>query len=221
MLFDTRNPQSNEGFKPNVDNTIKKPEPTGFEKFLFVLFFFLTLGFFLIGYYVRKNYLLRKINEIQEASSLIQAAEKKRRATLIKQLDAVKGYAKFENSTLTEVTRMRSKLVELENENNVTELKAQLDSIQRNINLQFEAYPDLKASQLFLQFNTEIALQEDEIYSTIRIYNMKVNSFNSQIYTFWTNCVAKKIGAYNQPLFSASEQERQDVDTSSLSEMKF
>ncbi|QJG66306.1 LemA family protein [Mycoplasma phocoeninasale] len=221
MLFDTRNQQPSEGAKPNVDNTIKKPEPTGFEKFLFVLLFIITIGFFGINYYRKKNLLLRRINEIQEASSLIQAAEKKRRATLIKQLDAVKGYAKFENSTLTEVTRMRSKLIELENEHNASELKSQLDGIQRNINLQFEAYPDLKANQLFLQFNTEIALQEDEIYSTIRIYNMRVKSFNSEIYTFWTNCVAKKIGAYNQPLFSASEQERQDVSTSSLSEMKF
>ncbi|WP_373435617.1 LemA family protein [Metamycoplasma equirhinis] len=221
MLFDTRTQQEKEGFKPNVDNSIKHPEPTKGEKFLYILLYIITLGIFYFAYLSRKNMLMRKMNEIQQASSVIQAAEKKRRATLLKQLDTVKGYVNFENKTLTEVARLRSQLVKLENEEDTATLRNKLDVIQRGINVQFEQYPDLKASSLFLQFNTEIAMQEDEIYATIRIYNMKVNSFNSEIYSFWTNCVAKKIGAYNQPLFIASEKEREDVDTSSLSNMNF
>ncbi|TPR54294.1 LemA family protein [Metamycoplasma neophronis] len=216
MLFDSRTQQDKDGFKPNVDNSIKKPQPTGFEKFLFVLFFILTLGIFGFWYYARKNRLYREINEIQEASSMIQAAEKKRRAILIKQIDAVQGYAKFEKETQTKVAELRSQLETMNTDDNATVLKTNLDRIQAGLNFQFEQYPNLKADRLFLQFNSEIALQEDEIYSTIRMYNMKVNHFNGSIYSFWTNCVAAKIGAYNQPLFQASETERQDIDTSAL-----
>ena len=59
MLFDTRTPQSSEGFKPNVDNSITKPIPTGVEKFFFILFFILTIGIFYFVYVGRKNELMR------------------------------------------------------------------------------------------------------------------------------------------------------------------
>ncbi|WP_330463294.1 LemA family protein [Metamycoplasma gateae] len=216
MLFDSRTPQASSGFRPNVDNTIKHPEVSGGQKFLYVLLFILTLGLFIIAVIKRKNFLLAEINRVQEASSLIQAAEKKRRATLIKQLDAVKGYAEFENKTQTEIAKLRSKLTSLENENDAVKLSQELNTIQAGLSLQFEQYPNLKADRSFLQFQTEIAIQEDEIYATIRNYNSITRRFNSEIYQFWTNIVAKKIGAYNQPLFQATEAERQDVDTSSL-----
>lgn len=219
MLFDSRTPQQSEGFKPNVDNTIKHPEPTGGEKFLYILFFILTLGIFWFVTISRKNYLLAKMNRIQEASSLIQAAEKKRGATLLKQLDVVKGYANFENKTQTEIAKLRSQLVDLDKETDTKKLNEKLNTIQAGLNFQFEQYPNLKADRTFLQFQTEIAIQEDEIYATIRNYNAIVRNFNSEIYQFWTNIVAKKINAYNQPLFQASESERKDIDTSSLANM--
>ncbi|AZG68443.1 LemA family protein [Mycoplasma struthionis] len=222
MLFDTREKQNNEGFKPNVNNEIVKPTPTKSEKTIYVLFWVLSaltiIGLIIMAtqYYSRKNRLLRKINDIQESSSLIQAAEKKRRATLLKQMDSVLSYRDFEKETITKVTELRSQLVSLENEESPVELNKKINSIQSGLNLQFENYPDLKASSLYRNFNTEIALQEDEIYTAIRLYNNKVNSFNSEIYTFWTNIIAAKNDMYNQPLFVASEKEREDVDTSML-----
>ncbi|PYF43724.1 LemA family protein [Metamycoplasma alkalescens] len=219
MLFDTREQQEKQEFRPNVDNSIKHPTATKGEKFLYVLLYIITLGLFFIATISRKNYLLAKMNKIQEASSLIQAAEKKRRATLIKQLDVVKGYAQFESKTLTEVTKLRAQLVELDNESDLSKFSEKLNQIKTGINLQFEQYPDLKANRSFLQFQTEIAIQEDEIYATIRNYNSIVRSFNSEIYQFWTNIIAIKLNAYNQPLFRASEEDRQDIDTSSLTSM--
>ncbi|PZW01529.1 LemA family protein [Metamycoplasma auris] len=216
MLFDSRTPQSNEGFKPNVDNSIKIPEVKKGEKVLFIFLFIITFGLFFIAVINRKNELLARINRIQEAASLIQAAEKKRRAILIKQLDAVKGYANFEHETLTKVIKYRSQLVELENETDPATLATKLNQIKAAINIQFEQYPNLKANDSYLRFQTEIAVQEDEIYATIRYYNAIVRNFNSDIYQFWTNIVAKKNNIYNQPLFQASAEERQDVDTSSL-----
>lgn len=217
MLFDSRTPQSSEGFKPNVDNSIKKPIPTGVEKFFFILFFILTIGIFYFVYVGRKNELMRDQNEIQNASSLIQAAEKRRRAVLIKMMNSLIGYKNFENETLTKITQYRSKLSNIDvDKTSPVELKSQIDSIRGALNFQFEQYPDLKASKLYLQFSTEISMQEDEIYATIRNYNMIATSFNSKIYTFWTNCVAQKLDLYNVAIFQASEIERADVDTSEL-----
>ncbi|WP_412031544.1 LemA family protein [Metamycoplasma buccale] len=216
MLFDTRTPQGKSGFQPNVDNSIKEAKATGFQKFLVVLAFIFTLGIFWFAWNARRNSLIQKQTDIQEASSLIQAAQKKRRATLIKLLDTVKGYAKHEKETLEKVTALRNKLVDLDNVNDPQIFGQELSKIGSGINVQVEKYPELKADRLYLEFMSEISLQEDEIYSTIRNYNFKVQSFNRMIYTFWTVNVAEKIGAYNQPYFQASEEEMKDVDTSSL-----
>ncbi|WP_027122577.1 LemA family protein [Metamycoplasma spumans] len=216
MLFDSRTQQTSEGFNPNVDNTVTVPKPTGFEKFLFVMLFIITFGLFGIAYYKRKNLLFSQINDIQAASSSIQAAERRRHDTLQNQMDALIGYTGFERETQTKVAELRSKLASLKDEKDVTKYDAQLNAIQAGLSLQFEQYPNLKADRLYLQFNSEISMQQDEIYSMVRIYNNKVNRFNSSIYTFWTNCVAAKINAYNQPLFQASAEERKNVDTSIL-----
>ncbi|MGX9339168.1 LemA family protein [Mycoplasma sp. 332] len=216
MLFDSRTPQSNEGFKPNVDNSIKIPQPTKGERTLFIILCIITIGIILLVAIRKRNELLERMNRIQEASSLIQAAEKKRRATLIKQLDVVKGYAEYEQSTQKEIIKLRSQLVDIEGEKDVAKVSDTLNSVQRAINIQIEQYPNLKADRSYLQFQTEIAIQEDEIYATIRNYNAQARSFNAEIYKFWTNIVANKNNIYNQPLFQASEVERQDVDTSSL-----
>ena len=127
----SRTPQSSEGFKPNVDNSIKKPIPTGVEKFFFILFFILTIGIFYFVYVGRKNELMRDQNEIQNASSLIQAAEKRRRAVLIKMMDSLIGYKNFENETLTKITQYRSKLSNIDvDKTSPVELKSQIDSIR-------------------------------------------------------------------------------------------
>ncbi|ACF07536.1 LemA family [Metamycoplasma arthritidis] len=216
MLFDTRTPQEASGFRPNVDNSIKQAKASKGQWALIVILYIITLGIFWFVWNARRNHLIAKQTEIQDASSLIQAAQQRRRATLVKQLDIVQSYAKHEKSILTEVTKLRSKINELANEKDVTKLSSELNTLSRDINLQFERYPELKADRLYLTLASEVSAQEDEIYSTIRNYNFRVQQFNGIIYTFWTVCVAEKIGAYNLPYFQASEQERADVDTSVL-----
>ncbi|AWX42892.1 LemA family [Metamycoplasma cloacale] len=217
MLFDTRQTDGNESFKPQVDNSIKPAKATGGQKFGFILLCIITLGiFYLAAGIPKRNHLLRRMNDIQEAASTIQASQKKRRDILLKLMDSVKGYSKFEKETLEQITKYRSKIEEISNETDKVKVESIISEATRAINIQFERYPDLKASAHYMQLSSEIVIQEEEIYSAIRNYNYRARTFNQEIYTFYTVVIAEKLGLYNQPLFKASEAETQDVDTSSL-----
>ena len=95
MQFDTRNSQSTQGFKPNVDNTIHEAKCPFGIKFWIILFWILfPIGTIIVTvWYVKtKNEYRRRQSVIIESSSTIQAAQAKRYATLIKMVDVVKGY---------------------------------------------------------------------------------------------------------------------------------
>ena len=219
MLFDTRNSQSSQGFKPNVDNTIREAKcPTSIKVWIIIFWILFPIGTIIttVWYIKKKNEYRRRQSDIMEASSTIQAAQAKRHATLIKMIDVVKGYAKHEKETLEEVTKMRSKLASLDNEKDPAKYSSILDTVRSGINIQLEKYPELKADRLYLQLSSEVTILEEEIYAAIRIYNQKVRGFNQEIYNFPIIYVADKLKLVNFPYFEASEKERADVDMGSL-----
>jgi|GEM_PF-6464586 hypothetical protein len=69
------------------------------------------------------------MQSIQESSSTIQIAERKRFATITKMATVVQKYAEHEKTTLTEVARLRSGLNALANEQDPVVLNAGLNDI--------------------------------------------------------------------------------------------
>ncbi|QJR44217.1 LemA family protein [Mycoplasma miroungirhinis] len=220
MLFDSRNEQQTVAI--NVDNTIQAAKASKLQKIIYYFVLLLctipTLGFIWILPVKYKNNFNSKQVVVQQASSTIQAAQAKRRATLLKMMDSVKSYKTHEKELLEQITKYRSQIKETTDDhiNGLQKQQTLLDNITNGLKITFEQYPDLKASELYLQFSTEVVLQEDEIYAARRIYNARVNDFNSSLYTFPAIVIASNMKLYNLPFFTASETERQDVDTSSL-----
>lgn len=221
-MFDTRAAQTQEGFKPNVDNNIREAKISTGEMGLVVLWWFfgiITLLLWiwpLVYYFSKKNYFNRKMQSIQESSSTIQIAERKRFATITKMATVVQKYAEHEKTTLTEVARLRSGLNALANEQDPVVLNAGLNDIWRGMKIQFERYPELKADRMYLNLMAEIDQCEEEIYGASRIYNQRVSTFNSEIYTFPSVWVASKMQLHNLAFVQASAQERVDVDLNAI-----
>ena len=199
-MFDTRAAQTQEGFKPNVDNNIREAKISTGEMALVVLWWFfgiITLLLWiwpLVYYFSKKNYFNRKMQSIQESSSTIQIAERKRFA----------------------VARLRSGLNALANEQDPVVLNAGLNDIWRGMKIQFERYPELKADRMYLNLMAEIDQCEEEIYGASRIYNQRVSTFNSEIYTFPSVWVASRMQLHNLAFVQASAQERADVDLNAI-----
>ena len=127
-----------------------------------------------------------------------------RRADLIPNLVAtVKGYAKFEQDTLVEVTNARAKATsitvdptKLSDPAAVGQFEAAQGALSQSLGrllVSVEKYPDLKANEQFTQLTAEIAGTENRINIARRDYNEAVRDYNTEIRTFPSVIGAKVI----------------------------
>jgi LemA protein len=66
-----------------------------------------------------------------------------------------------------------------------------------------EAYPDLKTTQQFADFQTNIAGTENRIAVARRDYNSAVNTYNLKVKTFPNNIFAGMFGFHEKPYYKA------------------
>lgn len=174
-----------------------------------IVAFVLLLLFF--GMY---NRLVQARNHCDEAWHNVDT-ELKRRYDLIPNLvNCVKGYAKYERELLERVTQLRQECVantgspasQAESENKLVRALAALL-------VRVENYPDLKASQNYLQLQEELVNTEDRIQAARRFYNGNVRENNNLVEMFPTNLVASLFGFKRREFFEIADlRERQPVN---------
>lgn len=137
-----------------------------------------------------------------------------RRADLIPNLvNTVKGYADFEQETLTGVIEARSKATSInlqadeltpENIAKFQNVQDQLSGSLSRLLVAVERYPDLKANQNFLELQAQLEGTENRIAVARRNYNQSVQSYNSNLRTFPNNLFAGWYGFETKGYFEAS-----------------
>jgi LemA protein len=139
-------------------------------------------------------------------------AQLQRRADLIPNLvNTVKGFAKQEESVLTQVTQARAGLVgalqkpggsdpaELANANQ------QLTTALGRMNVVIEAYPELKSNENFLRLQDELTGTENRIAVSRTDYNGAVRQYNEYIRKFPQVLTAKATGAKPRTYFEVTD----------------
>ena len=114
------------------------------------------------------NWFKRAKVKVDEANSGIDVALTKRYDLLTKLLASVKGYAKHEYETLSQVIAMRSgnniKDLSLEEK---SALNSQLSQVQKGINIVMEQYPQLKADTQFTNLQNQTADCEEQLQAAL------------------------------------------------------
>jgi LemA protein len=138
-----------------------------------------------------------------------------RRSDLIPNLvKTVKGYADFEQETLTAVIEARAKATSTTiDANNLNAQSLQqfqqaqdgLSSALSKLMVVVERYPDLKANQNFLQLQAQLEGTENRIAVERRNFNTSAGEFNTTIRTFPANLYAGFFGFEKEPYFEADE----------------
>lgn len=140
----------------------------------------------------------------------------KRRYDLIPNLvETVKGYATHEKEVFENVTKARASALEAEKSEDpkrVAEAENQLTQTLKSLFAVSENYPDLKASDNFIELQRELRDTEDKIQAARRFYNRNVRDLNIRIEMFPTNIIAGMLGFEKRDFFEIEDpKERENV----------
>jgi len=160
------------------------------------------------------NNLVSLRNRVENAWSQIDV-QLKRRADLIPNLlETVKGYMKYEKSVLTEVTKARTALMSATTVKEKAAAEGMLAGALKSLFAVAENYPELKASQNFMQLQEELSGTESKIAYARQFYNDSVMQLNMTIQTFPSNVFANIFGFKEREYFKVEEEEKKPVKVS-------
>jgi LemA protein len=129
--------------------------------------------------------------KVDEAWSDI-TVQLKRRADLIPNVvEAVKGYASHEKGVFEAVTQARAETISAQTPAEAAIAEGHLQQALKSIFAVAEAYPQLQASQNFLQLQSELVETENKIQASRRFYNGGVREYNTKLQIFPNNLIAK------------------------------
>lgn len=156
------------------------------------------------------NGFVDKEEAVKTAQSTI-SVQLQRRADLVPNfVNTAKGYSDYEQSTLTAVTEARSKVASASGAAEQAQASAALDSaIDIWVNAVTEAYPELKANQLYIDLQTELAGTENRIAVARKDYNEAVELFNKSIRKFPSSVLARIFGFEQFERFDADQSANQ------------
>lgn len=157
------------------------------------------------------NGLVTLRNRVENQSAQLDV-QLKRRADLIPNLvETVKGYTKFEKSTLTDITSLRSQVMNAANTKEACEADSKLGKLCSKVLAIGESYPDLKANASFIKLQEELAETENKIVMARQFYNDVITKYNTAIEVFPRSVVAKLFGFNKREWIEIAKEEREAI----------
>lgn len=168
--------------------------------------------FFILLIIMMYNSLIARKNMVENMYGSIDALLKKRVDMIPNLVASVKEYMKHERNLLTKITEIRSQILNTDDENEKIELENRLSEYLRSLFVNVENYPQLRASENFMQLQTAVKDVEDQISAARRAYNQAVTDYNNAIEMFPTNILASIMGWKRKRVFEISETERENIN---------
>jgi LemA protein len=150
---------------------------------------------------------------VGQAWSDISVQLKQRHDLVPNLVETVKGYAAHERGTLEAVTNARNAAVAANTPQATAAAENMLTGALRQLFALSEAYPDLKASQNFLQLQADLSDLENKIAASRRFFNNAVQEYNSSTQQFPAVLIAGPMGFTQREFFDLDEGERAAVNT--------
>ena len=172
-----------------------------------ILLLFLAIIFVIILFVISLyNRLVRLRNNREQAFADVDVQLKQRHDLIPQLVDSVKGYMGHERGVLTDITEARTNAMKATtiDEKIVAEnkLSAALDGLKVSV----EAYPDLKASQNFMELQNEISDVENKIAAARRFFNSATKELNVATELFPSNLVATLFNFKRETMFELGDQ---------------
>ena len=141
---------------------------------------------------------------------------KKRYDLLPDLVTTAKKAAALDKEILTEVTRLRSEgMKAAEKRLDPAErgaIEEKLSTLMRDVKVQIEAYPEIKAHQELSRLMADVSGIEDKIAYSRQFYNANVADYNTKVKVFPAVLIAPFLGFTPAHYFEAEEKEREDIE---------
>ena len=161
----------------------------------------------IIGGYLWSTYngLVTLNVRVDEAWSDI-TVQLKRRADLIPNLiETVKGYAAHEKGVFEAVTKARAESLSAGTPAEASVAENHMQAALKSVFAVAEAYPQLQASQNYLQLQDELVDTEDKIQASRRFYNGGVRELNTKIKVFPNTLFVRGLGFNEREFFEVAD----------------
>lgn len=172
-----------------------------------------VVALFAVGLY---NRLVKLRNNRENAFADIDV-QLKQRLDLIPQLvESVKAYMKHESTVLTDITNARTMALQANGINEKIAADAGMTSALQGLRVAVEAYPDLKASQNFMQLQEEISDIENKLAAARRFFNSATKELNNAVETFPSNLLAGMFGFKRETMYDLGADRTKAEETPTL-----
>ena len=169
----------------------------------------IVIAVILITILVLYNNLVKAKNSVEQAKSGIDIYLNQRFDLIPNLVECVKGYSKHEKEIFTEITELRTSYMKesksIKNAENLNNKMNQLIAVA-------EDYPELKASEQYLNLQRTLTKLESQLQAARRIYNTEVTNYNNKISVIPSNLVACLFGFKEAKLFEIQEYKRENIN---------
>jgi LemA protein len=152
------------------------------------------------------NRLVKLKNNREQAFADVDVQLKQRHDLIPALVEAVKGYMGHERGVLTEITEARTSAMKATTINDKIVAETRLSNALEGLKVSVEAYPDLKASQNFLDLQNEISDVENKIAAARRFFNSATKELNVATEMFPSNLIATLFNFKREPMFDLGEK---------------
>lgn len=155
------------------------------------------------------NNLVKARNKVKQAKSGIDVYLNQRFDLIPNLIECVKAYSNYEQSIFTEIANLRSIYMkqqkDIKSAENLNNKMNQLIAVSEN-------YPELKASEQYLNLQKTLTKLESQLQAARRIYNIEVTDYNNKIEVVPSNIIASLFGFKEAKLFEIEEYKRENIN---------
>ena len=155
------------------------------------------------------NNLVKARNKVKQAESSIDVYLNQRFDLIPNLVECVKAYSKHEQSIFMEIANLRSSYMkqhkDIKSAENLNNKMNQLIAVAEN-------YPDLKASEQYLNLQRTLTKLESQLQAARRIYNAEATNYNNKIEVVPSNLIASLFGFKQAQLFEIEEYKKENIN---------
>lgn len=167
-----------------------------------------VIGVVLIWMWTSYNGLVSAETDIEKKWGNVESVYQRRLDVYTNVISVIKGSGKFEKSTLENIVRLRSGIPQNLDPNDPKQMQdaqRSMAEFQKAINITVEAYPNIKTTDQFKDFQVTIEGSENRVNTEIIRWNEAISDYNLKIKRFPGNIMAGLFGFEKKANFKAEE----------------